>query len=49
MRELPICAVIGLLFAGSAAKGGACDFVARLSGEDNRTALRIGALMNSRG
>lgn len=31
------------------AKGGACYLAARLAGEDNRTALGIGALMNSRG
>ena len=31
------------------AKFGACWAAARLSGEDNRTALGIGALMNSRG
>ena len=30
-------------------KGGACWAAARLHGEDNRTALAIGALMNSRG
>jgi Kef-type K+ transport system membrane component KefB len=31
------------------AKFGACYAAARFSGEDNRTALGIGALMNSRG
>jgi Kef-type K+ transport system membrane component KefB len=31
------------------AKFGACWAAARLSGQDNRTALGIGALMNSRG
>lgn len=31
------------------AKGGACYAAARLSGEDHRTALGIGALMNARG
>ncbi|MES2822704.1 MAG: cation:proton antiporter [Pseudomonadota bacterium] len=38
------------ILAGSIiAKGGACWAAARLCGEDNRTALGIGALMNSRG
>jgi len=40
---------LGILVASVAAKGGACYLAARLSGEDNRTALGIGALMNSRG
>ena len=40
---------IGILVASVLAKGGACYLAARLSGEDNRTALGIGALMNSRG
>jgi Kef-type K+ transport system membrane component KefB len=39
----------GILIASIAAKFGACWAAARLSGEDNRTALGIGALMNSRG
>ncbi|MBV8605682.1 MAG: cation:proton antiporter [Pelomonas sp.] len=39
----------GVLLASVAAKGLACYLAARLSGEDNRTALGIGALMNSRG
>ena len=38
-----------ILFASILAKGGACYLAARLSGEENRTALGIGALMNSRG
>ncbi|WP_158913614.1 cation:proton antiporter [Caulobacter sp. S45] len=44
-----------LLIAGAVlavsviAKGGACWAAARLSGQDNPTALAIGALMNSRG
>lgn len=38
-----------VLLASILAKGGACYLAARLSGEDNRTALGIGALMNSRG
>ncbi|WP_267393614.1 MULTISPECIES: cation:proton antiporter [unclassified Sphingomonas] len=40
---------LGILVASVIAKGGACYLAARLSGEDNRTALGIGALMNSRG
>jgi len=40
---------LAILFASILAKGGACYLAARLSGEDNRTALGIGALMNSRG
>jgi Kef-type K+ transport system membrane component KefB len=40
---------MAILAASIAAKGGACYLAARLSGEDNRTALGIGALMNSRG
>ena len=40
---------VGILLASIAAKGLACYAAARLSGEDNRTALGIGALMNSRG
>jgi Kef-type K+ transport system membrane component KefB len=40
---------LGILCASILAKGGACYLAARLAGEDNRTALGIGALMNSRG
>ncbi|MDB5705588.1 MAG: cation:proton antiporter [Sphingomonas bacterium] len=40
---------LGILVASILAKGVACYAAARLSGEDNRTALGIGALMNSRG
>ena len=39
----------GILIASIVAKGVACWGAARLCGEDNRTALGIGALMNSRG
>ncbi len=39
----------GILAVSILAKFGACWAAARLSGEDNRTALGIGALMNSRG
>ena len=40
---------LGILAASILAKFGACYVAARMSGEDNRTALGIGALMNSRG
>jgi len=39
----------GVLAASVLAKFGACFLAARMAGEDNRTALGIGALMNSRG
>ncbi|MDR6834611.1 MULTISPECIES: cation:proton antiporter [unclassified Sphingopyxis] len=38
-----------ILLVSIAAKFGACWLAARLAGEDNRTALGIGALMNARG
>jgi len=38
-----------ILLASTAAKGGACWAAARLSGQDNSTALAVGALMNARG
>ncbi len=40
---------VGVLAASVLAKFGACYLAARMAGEDNRTALGIGALMNSRG
>ena len=40
---------LGILIASILAKGVACYGAARLAGEDHRTALGIGALMNSRG
>lgn len=40
---------LGILIASVLAKGVACYVAARLAGEDNRTAMGIGALMNSRG
>lgn len=40
---------LGILVVSIAAKFGACWLAARLAGEDNRTALGIGALMNARG
>jgi Kef-type K+ transport system membrane component KefB len=46
--ELLLVAV-GVLAASVLAKFGACYLAARLAGEDNRTSLGIGALMNSRG
>ena len=46
--ELLLVAV-AVLAASSLAKFGACWAAARLSAQDNRTALGIGALMNSRG
>lgn len=46
--ELLLIAVV-VLAASILAKFGACWAAARLSGQDNRTALGIGALMNSRG
>lgn len=44
---LSIAAVV--LLAACLGKGGACWAAARLNGEDNRTALAVGTLMNSRG
>src|SRR5207249_11339289 len=40
---------LAVLAAACLGKGGACWAAARLHGEDNRTALAVGALMNSRG
>jgi Kef-type K+ transport system membrane component KefB len=40
---------LGILAVSILAKFGACYAAARVAGEDNRTALGIGALMNSRG
>lgn len=40
---------IAVLLASTLGKGVACWAAARLNGEDNRTALAVGALMNSRG
>jgi Kef-type K+ transport system membrane component KefB len=40
---------LAILVGSILAKGGACWAAARLCGQDNRTALGIGALMNSRG
>lgn len=38
-----------VLLAATLGKGGACWAAARLAGEDQRTALAVGALMNARG
>lgn len=47
----PAILLVGIvvLAASTLGKGVACWAAARLNGEDNRTALAIGALMNSRG
>jgi Kef-type K+ transport system membrane component KefB len=44
-----ILIALGILVASIFAKGVACYAAARLCGEDNRTAMGIGALMNARG
>ncbi len=50
VNSLPLLLVaLGILAVSILAKFGACYAAARLAGEDNRTALGIGALMNSRG
>lgn len=50
VNSVPLLLIaIGILVASVLAKGGACYLAARLTGEDNRTALGIGALMNARG
>lgn len=50
VNSLPLLLIaLGILVASIAAKFGACYLAARAFGEDNRTALGIGALMNSRG
>jgi Kef-type K+ transport system membrane component KefB len=40
---------LAVIVAACLGKGGACWAAARLHGEDNRTALAVGTLMNSRG
>jgi Kef-type K+ transport system membrane component KefB len=40
---------VTVIAAACLGKGGACWAAARLNGEDNRTALAVGTLMNSRG
>jgi Kef-type K+ transport system membrane component KefB len=50
VSNLPMLAIAGVvLVAAIVGKGAACWAAARLNGEDNRTALAVGALMNSRG
>ena len=50
MADPKLLLIAMVVLAGSIfAKFGACWAAARLSGQDNRTALGIGALMNSRG
>ncbi len=50
VNTLPLLLIaMGILAVSILAKFGACWAAARISGEDNRTALGIGALMNSRG
>jgi Kef-type K+ transport system membrane component KefB len=50
VNTLPLFLIaLGILAASIVAKFGACYLAARVAGEDNRTALGIGALMNSRG
>lgn len=44
-----VAVTLGILAASILAKGGACWAAARLTGQDNATALGIGALMNARG
>ncbi len=45
-----LVATAGVIILGACVgKGGACWAAARLNGEDNRTALAVGTLMNSRG
>jgi Kef-type K+ transport system membrane component KefB len=50
VNNLGLLAVALVVLAGSiAAKAGACWVAARLTGQDNATAMGIGALMNARG
>ncbi|MBJ7500455.1 MAG: cation:proton antiporter [Sphingopyxis sp.] len=50
VNSLTLLAIaFGILLVSIAAKFGACWLAARLAGEDNRTAMGIGALMNARG
>lgn len=44
-----LLATLAILAASILAKGGACWAAARLTGQDNATAMGIGALMNARG
>lgn len=50
VNNLSLLAIaLGILAVSILAKFGACWLAARIAGEDNRTALGIGALMNARG
>lgn len=50
VNSLSLAAVAGVILAGSIlAKGVACWAAARLTGQDNPTAMAVGALMNARG
>jgi Kef-type K+ transport system membrane component KefB len=50
VNSLPlVLTALAILAVSILAKGGACWAAARLTGQDNATALGIGALMNSRG
>ncbi|PZQ72458.1 MAG: cation/H(+) antiporter, partial [Variovorax paradoxus] len=49
MQPTLLLAALAILAASFAGKGIACWAAARLSGEDNRDAMAIGALMNARG
>ncbi|MBO9713954.1 cation:proton antiporter [Sphingomonas sp.] len=50
VNSVPLLLIaLGILVVSILAKFGACWAAARLAGEDNSTALGIGALMNSRG
>ena len=50
VNSVPLAAVALVILGGSIlAKGGACWAAARLTGQDNATAMAVGALMNARG
>lgn len=50
INSLSLGAIAFVILAGSiVAKGGACWAAARLTGQDNPTAMAVGALMNARG
>ena len=50
VNSLPlVLTALAILAVSIAAKGGACWAAARLTGQDNATAMGIGALMNARG
>ena len=49
MQPSMIVAAVAILLASMVGKGIACWAAARIAGEDNRTSMAVGALMNSRG